>query len=661
MTVIIPDANDDIGLTPEQIDDFAEVLSTLGSQHIKWFARSIVGDDAVRRAANLINEPKAFARAMLESFAAAGRMAEAVAAFRRDAPPKSRFGMSLMHILRGGRLSDKDGLQALTNTFEPFFNSKEFMSLFPRISRTVCAIGLAAAPPNNGLRGSGFLVGPDLVMTSFHVLEPFLTIEGETIRETESGDAIFCFFDYMSEPAPRVPHQKERGGAFTCATAVPKNWLVHAREWLPRDGCLDAPADAGKRYDYAIIRLSERLGKRAARKGGGPTRGWLKLPDEIDLINPMKRLILYQHPQKSPQQIDVGDYIERDPSNTRVRYRLNAARGSSGGAAVDMQGQLFALHTAAVVADAAQPEKKMNQGVRIDLIAADLKERVPGWTVEGAPNDHPIWSLTDELSDPHPIIGRDLFRDGLESTEAGVDQRAMVIWGPPGCGLQFSVKMLRRILGVATTVVEFSSDELSTYAPDDFLSVLISVEALGVSDAVVPVPKPNPEEDLPRWIRALATWLRDRLQATATNDPGRYPAWIVLHTSAPTGRRFKWGRDRLVDLVAAIAGAYDPGQPVIDIPQLRFLFLASSPDSIPNGFPRWEEDLTAYGAAPEEFADCLRRAWRSVDKDEEPGTDEVLAYLAEQAIAGKASTEQRKALSEIVKKLVIRRLSREGE
>ena len=97
-------------------------------------------------------------------------------------------------------------------------------------------------------------------------------------------------------------------------------------------------------------------------------RGWLPLPTEIAVLEKQTKLFVVQHPGRAPQQVDFGDYCRLDPSGTRVWYSVSTAKGSSGGAAVDSAGQLFALHNAEV-----EPreglEGTLNQGIRIDLIA----------------------------------------------------------------------------------------------------------------------------------------------------------------------------------------------------------------------------------------------------------------------------------------------------
>src|SRR5262249_25010431 len=149
------------------------------------------------------------------------------------------------------------------------------------------------------------------------------------------------------------------------------------------------------------------VGRLSARLSGGAVRGWLTLPDAIDLLGGTKRIMVFQHPQTAPQLFDIGDFIQPDPTGTRVWYTVSAAHGSSGGAAVDIDGKLFALQNAEVEDPPLGIPQRVNQGVRIDLIAQDLAT-VKGWDPAPPPDEEPLsfWSLSDDPLDPKPIIGR---------------------------------------------------------------------------------------------------------------------------------------------------------------------------------------------------------------------------------------------------------------
>lgn len=632
--------------TPEQLEDFGELLALhLNRGNIAWLATSVLGKDAVLDAANAEGD-NAFARAIVDALAIAEKVADAITLLQQE--KVSLLTVGLNHILSNQRLEASATYQAFVNQYEPFLSSADFLERTPRIMRTLCAIGVGEAV--NGIAGTGFLVGPDLVLTNCHVIPELIVIAADgTITEKAQGDQLYCFFDYNSAPTPRVPHDYTKKSAFIAARAKQTGWLEAARGPLPYDGTDQCPADANGRYDYALIRLERPMGKLPARRSGGEARGWLTLPENIDAMIRAQRIIVHQHPGAAPQQFDIGDYVGLDVTQTRVRYTVSAARGSSGGAAVDSKGNLFALHNAEVRPLGTPP---MNQGVRIDTIAQDLAATRPNWNAFAPATQQPFWSMNEDLDDPQPIIGRDEFRENILAMLAPNKRHVVAVWGPPGCGLKYSVKLLRRTLGTTARVVEYSADNLSTDTPQTFLRKLAS--EVGLSGlAANPIPEPNATENLARWLRIdLPRWLVGRLEDDAKRNPAGGPIWIVLNTAV---KDFLWD-DNIKELVAAMAGVHDLGQVSIEIPQLRFVFLASSPHVLPiTGVPRFDDDLTTYTTYAAEFAECVQRASYALDREAQLDAA-IVAAMADAVVVGKQPPEYRKAMSNFVRMMALSHL-----
>lgn len=604
-----------IPMTDEQLDDFARLLARHVTRgNIEWLATSVLGRDAIEQAGNEVGDTAAFARRILATLDAAGRIPQLLVLLRQESHHNSLLTLGLNNILGGIRLDDEEAKQRFVNEYEPFLNVAKMRELLPRVLRTVCAVGLG--DPVKKIVGSGFLITPDVVLTNFHVLEPFLEVDPATkaVRANAPGDQLFFFFDYLWEPAPDVPPDAAKPSVI-CVRAAP-DWLLHARRLLPGDGTENSPATVEDEYDYAVIKLERRVGALPARLSGGVIRGWLPLPkDKIDM-NGERRVMVFQHPQRSPQQFDIGKYVRRDPSGTRVWYSVSTAHGSSGGAAVDNEGQLFALHNAEVkvevIGDGGE-RLKLNQGVRIDLIVEDLSAALPDVVNVAAPAEDPVssWSLTDSLSDPSPVIGRREFREKVVSMFGPNAERVLVVTGPPASGLRYSVKLLRHTLGSHVPVVEFKPGDLQGLGPKDFLRALC--EDLGLL-GLTAMPEARSTEDVQGWLRYdLPLWLSTQILKDEERDKRRYPAWVVIDTVIPD-KRLLWA-DNLKELVAALVGVHDPGQPTVDVSQLRWLFLASNAGGLPvTGVNQFVEDLGAYTTYEADFAECLQLAWRTIDK-----------------------------------------------
>ena len=640
-----------------QLDNLARLLaSSLNRGNLIWLASTVLGRDVLEEAGNDIGDVSALARRMVAALNEADRVADAISLLRREAHPNSYLAFGLNRILAGHSLDDAEALQQFVNKHQPFLCSSTFQESFGRVSRTVCAIGLGR--PFNEIRGSGFLIAPDLVMTNYHVLETYLKVdETGKIEANAPGDQIFCYFDYLSTPAPDVPPGKSRHASIPVQAA--ENWLVHARKSLPYDGTANSPKEVNREYDYVIIRLEKAIGNRPARRGGGEERGWLALPTAIDVLTTNVRVIVHQHPGAAPQHFDIGDYVRLDPSSTRVWYSVSTARGSSGGAAVDSEGHLFALHNAEVEGTAGG--KRLNQGVRIDKIAQDIAGAAVFLGVGTPPesSSSQFWSLNDDATNPEPILGRGAFRELLAEIHESGKPRVLVVTGPMGSGVRFSGRLLRRTLGAHVPVVQFSPRELQSLSPQQFLRALI--DEVGIRGNT-PMPPQNPNETIQKWLRLdLPQWLFKLFDEDKRPERRPYPVWIIINAVVGAGERLLWA-ENLKDFVATLSGAHDPGQIAIDLPQLRWLYLAENPETLPlSGVEHRRDDLANDQAYESDFADCFQSAWHAIIDKEAPEHDrKFLAVVARHSMAQAGTEPVRKFLANSLREMLLIALEDQG-
>jgi hypothetical protein len=135
-----------------------------------------------------------------------GRIADAIALLGQESSGNSRLSLGLNYILGGMRLNSDAAFQKFTNDYEPFLNSTIIDEVLPKVRRAVCAVALDKVR-EPGIKGSGFLIGPDLVMTNYHVIEEVLRmnpVSGD-VEPNGEGRNIYFFFDYFTEPVPNIP------------------------------------------------------------------------------------------------------------------------------------------------------------------------------------------------------------------------------------------------------------------------------------------------------------------------------------------------------------------------------------------------------------------------------------------------------------------------
>ena len=235
-----------------------------------------------------------------------------------------------------------------------FRKAAAFQDVLPFASRLLSVAGRVCQVRVGSGGGTGFLVGPDLVLTSHHVVVD--VINGQTPRSD-----VQCVFDHHVGDDGRV----HEGVAFELASG--DGWLVEASppSEVEEQVHPTRPPTTGE-LDYALIRLAEPAGRSTSLDGR--TRGWLRLLDPTPELTPDLPLLIVQHPRGLPLKLamadkGVGAVIG---GGTRVTYEVNTERGSSGSPCLTFDLQLVALHQSG--------HAEHNVGIPISTIVAHLGE-----------------------------------------------------------------------------------------------------------------------------------------------------------------------------------------------------------------------------------------------------------------------------------------------
>jgi V8-like Glu-specific endopeptidase len=218
--------------------------------------------------------------------------------------------------------------------------------------RRVCRIEL-----NDEALGTGFLVGPDTVLTNWHVIE-------------EAGgdgtlDKVACRFDYvqLSNGTLQAGQAVRLNGQTCLDTSTYSEAEITATP--------DAPAPTAHQLDYALLRLATPVGEQQI---DGRKRGWIVLPRAAAPLPNDAPLLIVQHPKGLPMKLamDTQAVIGRNRNATRILYRTNTEPGSSGSPCFTIDWTLVALHH---YGDPSWQAPKFNQGVPIELIRQRIEAR----------------------------------------------------------------------------------------------------------------------------------------------------------------------------------------------------------------------------------------------------------------------------------------------
>ena len=201
-------------------------------------------------------------------------------------------------------------------------------------SQAVCRVEVSGS----GVMATGFLVGPDLVLTAYSAVEKV------------SGGVLPRFGYRKGEDESSI----ELGTTYSLA----EEWLIDS-----------SPSD---KLDFALLRVNGRPGDDSASGvAGAAIRRWL-VASSAPPPAPGDALACIQHADGGPLQIafEQNAVVGLNPKQTRLTYRLNTRPGSAGAPVFDREARLVAIHSGRSATDA-----ELKQGALVTAIFAREKVR----------------------------------------------------------------------------------------------------------------------------------------------------------------------------------------------------------------------------------------------------------------------------------------------
>ena len=246
--------------------------------------------------------------------------------------------------------------------------------------REVCVCRIEV-PTNAGMSyGTGFLVGPDLVLTNHHVIAPALA--GQNGAHTADGvtadpKKIIVRFDYkeLDDKSPANPGVE---------VELAESWLVDCSPPSVADTQPEPKKETPTmdELDHALIRLADAVGNKPIPLGAdtdrdAKNRGWTELPAAEWPFADQSSLFIMQHPKGEPMKLalDLEAKMTVNANHTRVTYQTGTQPGSSGSPCFNQFWAVVALHHAG---DPLYPDLapgSYNEGIPIARIVERLKAK----------------------------------------------------------------------------------------------------------------------------------------------------------------------------------------------------------------------------------------------------------------------------------------------
>lgn len=286
----------------------------------------------------------------------------------------------------------------------------DLLGAFSLAARRLCLITIEGKTPPT--KGTGFLVGPQTVLTNFHVMQELVDEQGKALAG--SAGRISCRFETLTEIT---------GRSYPAA----EDWLIDFSP-VELNPIANAARDPGqKRLDYCAIRL----------KGApGRERGFYDLSRTGELENDADAFFVFQHPYGVPQRAGFATDTKRD--GDFLWHNVWTSPGSSGGLCLDNRLRPIAMHQGSVSGiDPAAPGSFDPTKVAIRL--ASIREAAKD-LVWADPKHDRISQLSDGSA---AVIGRDSTQSTLRLMAEGKGTHILVIQGVEQSGKTFSTRLLR--------------------------------------------------------------------------------------------------------------------------------------------------------------------------------------------------------------------------
>lgn len=286
----------------------------------------------------------------------------AAANFNPGNPELQAYAASL-GIAAMGTPTNESALESLIQQTNSYLDAALFRARQGWVETAVCRIKIDGTPV-----GTGFLVGPGIVLTNYHVLP-------QVISGAMAPAAVTCQFDFKQLPggqlvSPGVEFHLIGDGEWLIAAAAP---TANELAGIPK-----TVLPGLDELDFALLQLEEEIATVALSEEtpygdqfGVQQRAWLAFTTG-HVFAPNSPLWIMQHPKAQPLKLALAtNAVEQINQNkTRVTYRTNTEKGSSGSPVFDQNWNLVALHH---MGDPDWSNPTHNEGIPVASIQNYLK------------------------------------------------------------------------------------------------------------------------------------------------------------------------------------------------------------------------------------------------------------------------------------------------
>ncbi len=371
--------------------------------------------------------------------------------------------------------------------------------------RRVCAVVVDGTD-----RGTGFLVGPQTMLTNWHVVHDLID-PSNGAASRDSHRKLVCVFDNFG------------GGATKSEYAAVEDWLV---DWSPMD--VKGHIVPGGYQDMTSLRSEPWLDFAVIRLAGAPgrARGWYDVSKSGSVLTAkdpqanQQPFFVVQHPAQQAQHLSVATgahFLTTDAHY--IQHFAPTLQGSSGGLCLDFKFQPVALHQAEVTK---QENGRTTFAYNRAIATKAIAERAPRIASVDSQHDA-IWFIRRSQ---RAVVGRvDTLSKIATMRDPNTTTPILIVRGGLGSGRTFTTDLIEdRIEHAQQWFARLDARALPAEARDLANNIL---EQAGVAGA--------DRERLPKAQSASTTdvaWIKNQLlpefRQILTGVAAGRTLWIVL-------------------------------------------------------------------------------------------------------------------------------------
>lgn len=285
---------------------------------------------------------------IIDEFKARGELLELIATVKKKRGENYELSKFCSRVSSTAGYLERPEIRDFFHKNSKIVNPDQFGKTLLKCERQVGSIQIRKKNGDTEI-GTGFLVGPRVLLTNYHVVECIIDRKNRqksTEKDWADPSDFACQFDYFVTPKSRTIRD-----AVKCRLIEHDDWcLLHSKDsYVDKHPTDDTHLPKPNELDFALLVLDREVGKGTiSTNEKAHQRGWIKIPNIPRDFEKGDPVMILQCPEGAPLNfmISMLGIKGLNSQSTRLYYYAKTNYGSSGSPCFDINWNLIALHSA---------------------------------------------------------------------------------------------------------------------------------------------------------------------------------------------------------------------------------------------------------------------------------------------------------------------------